>query len=106
MKGEALESCNLGMRARRRGRARLPSSSIVRILKSIPIVVMKDDVKESSAKRSRRQDLPTPAGGAETSRGKLVPATNDTRREEGREGKGGCDRRLLCSKRRPQVRSA
>jgi hypothetical protein len=32
----------------------------VRILKSIPIVVMKEGVKESSLKRSRQQDLPTP----------------------------------------------
>jgi len=39
---------------------RLPSSSIVRILKSIPIVVMKEGVKESSLKRSKQQDLPTP----------------------------------------------
>ena len=30
------------------------------ILKSIPIVVIKDDVKESSEYRSRRQDFPTP----------------------------------------------
>lgn len=39
---------------------RLPSSSIVRILKSIPIVVIKDGVHASSQKRRRRQDLPTP----------------------------------------------
>jgi hypothetical protein len=39
---------------------RLPSSSMVRILKSMPIVVMKEGVKESSLKRSRQQDLPTP----------------------------------------------
>lgn len=39
---------------------RLPSSSIVLILKSMPIVVMKEGVKESSLKRSRQQDLPTP----------------------------------------------
>lgn len=39
---------------------RLPSSSIVRILKSIPIVVMKDGVHASSQNRSRRHDLPTP----------------------------------------------
>lgn len=39
---------------------RLPSSSIVRILKSMPIVVMKEGVKESSLKRRRQQDLPTP----------------------------------------------
>lgn len=38
---------------------RLPSSSIVRILKSIPIVVMKEGVHASSQKRSKRQDLPT-----------------------------------------------
>jgi len=31
------------------------------ILKSMPIVVMKDDVKESSEYLNRRQDLPTPA---------------------------------------------
>ena len=39
---------------------RFPSSSMVRILKSIPIVVMKDGVQASSQKRRRRQDLPTP----------------------------------------------
>lgn len=38
----------------------LPSSSIVRILKSMPMVVMKEGVKESSLKRSRQQDFPTP----------------------------------------------
>lgn len=38
----------------------LPSSSIVRILKSIPIVVIKDGVKESSLNRRRQQDFPTP----------------------------------------------
>lgn len=32
----------------------------MRILKSIPIVVMKDGVKESSLNRSRQHDLPTP----------------------------------------------
>jgi hypothetical protein len=32
----------------------------VRILKSMPIVVMKEGVKESSEKRSRQQDFPTP----------------------------------------------
>jgi len=32
----------------------------VRILKSIPIVVIKDGVHASSQKRRRRQDLPTP----------------------------------------------
>lgn len=39
---------------------RLPSSSIVRILKSMPMVVMNDGVKESSLKRSRQHDFPTP----------------------------------------------
>lgn len=39
---------------------RLPSSSIVRILKSMPMVVIKDGVNESSLKRSRQHDLPTP----------------------------------------------
>ncbi len=39
---------------------RFPSSSIVRILKSIPMVVMKEGVNESSEKRSNRQDFPTP----------------------------------------------
>lgn len=39
---------------------RLPSNSIVRILKSIPMVVIKDGVNESSLKRNRQQDLPTP----------------------------------------------
>lgn len=39
---------------------RLPSSSIVRILKSIPMVVMKEGVNESSLKRSKQHDLPTP----------------------------------------------
>jgi hypothetical protein len=38
----------------------LPSSSIVLILKSMPIVVMKDGVKESSLNRNRQHDLPTP----------------------------------------------
>lgn len=38
----------------------LPSSSIVRILKSMPIVVMKEGVKESSLNRRRQHDLPTP----------------------------------------------
>jgi hypothetical protein len=33
---------------------------MVRILKSMPMVVMKDGVKESSLKRSRQHDLPTP----------------------------------------------
>jgi hypothetical protein len=33
---------------------------MVRILKSMPIVVMKDGVKESSLKRRRQQDFPTP----------------------------------------------
>lgn len=39
---------------------RLPSSSMVLILKSMPMVVMKEGVKESSLKRSRQHDLPTP----------------------------------------------
>ena len=39
---------------------RLPSSSMVRILKSMPIVVMKEGVHASSQKRRRRHDLPTP----------------------------------------------
>ena len=38
----------------------LPSNSIVRILKSIPMVVMKEGVKESSLNRRRQHDLPTP----------------------------------------------
>jgi len=38
----------------------LPSSSIVRILKSIPIVVMNDGVHASSQNRSKRHDFPTP----------------------------------------------
>jgi hypothetical protein len=33
---------------------------MVRILKSMPIVVIKEGVKESSEKRSRQQDFPTP----------------------------------------------
>ena len=33
---------------------------MVRILKSMPMVVMKDGVKESSENRSKQQDLPTP----------------------------------------------
>jgi len=33
---------------------------MVRILKSMPMVVMKEGVKESSLKRRRQQDLPTP----------------------------------------------
>lgn len=32
----------------------------MRILKSMPIVVMKEGVKESSLKRRRQQDFPTP----------------------------------------------
>ena len=39
---------------------RLPSSSIVRILKSMPMVVMNEGVNESSLKRNRQHDLPTP----------------------------------------------
>lgn len=39
---------------------RLPSSSMVLILKSMPMVVMKEGVNESSLKRSRQHDLPTP----------------------------------------------
>ena len=39
---------------------RFPSTSIVRILKSIPIVVMNDGVHESSQKRRSKHDLPTP----------------------------------------------
>ena len=37
-----------------------PSSSIVLILKSMPIVVIKEGVKESSLNRRRQHDLPTP----------------------------------------------
>ena len=37
-----------------------PSRSIVRILKSTPIVLMYDSVYVSSAKRRSRHDLPTP----------------------------------------------
>ena len=40
---------------------RLPSRVMVRILKSIPIVVMKLCVKESSANRTSMALLPTPA---------------------------------------------
>lgn len=39
---------------------RLPSSSIVRILKSMPIVVINDGVHWSSQNRRSRHDLPTP----------------------------------------------
>lgn len=39
---------------------RFPSSSIVRILKSMPIVVINEGVHASSQKRSKRHDLPTP----------------------------------------------
>lgn len=39
---------------------RLPSSSMVRILKSMPMVVMNEGVKESSLNRNKQQDLPTP----------------------------------------------
>jgi hypothetical protein len=39
---------------------RFPSSSMVLILKSIPIVVIKLGVKLSSLKRSKQHDLPTP----------------------------------------------
>ena len=38
---------------------RLPSNSIVLILKSIPIVVINDGVNESSLKRNNKHDLPT-----------------------------------------------
>jgi len=37
-----------------------PSISMVLILKSIPIVVMKEGVNWSSLNRRRRQDFPTP----------------------------------------------
>jgi len=37
-----------------------PSRSIVLILKSIPMVVMKEGVKLSSENRRRQHDLPTP----------------------------------------------
>lgn len=40
---------------------RTPSRSTVRILKSMPIVVMNDVWKSSSEKRNNRHDLPTPA---------------------------------------------
>lgn len=40
---------------------RFPSSSIVRILKSMPIVVMKEGVHASSQKRRSKQDFPTPS---------------------------------------------
>lgn len=43
---------------------RFPSSSMVRILKSIPMVVMKLGVQASSQNRRSRHDLPTPAGHA------------------------------------------
>lgn len=39
---------------------RFPSSSIVLILKSIPMVVMNEGVQASSQNRRSRQDLPTP----------------------------------------------
>ena len=39
---------------------RFPSSSIVRILKSMPMVVMKEGVQASSQNRRSRQDFPTP----------------------------------------------
>lgn len=39
---------------------RLPSSSIVLILKSMPMVVMNEGVHASSQKRNSRHDLPTP----------------------------------------------
>lgn len=42
---------------------RFPSSSIVLILKSIPIVVMKLGVQASSQNRSSKQDFPTPEDG-------------------------------------------
>jgi hypothetical protein len=76
---------------------RLPSSSIVRILKSIPIVVMNDGVHASSQKRRRRQDLPTP--GKAVSRDREERGKRETRvanEEElqghsvsGQEGRGG-----------------
>lgn len=39
---------------------RLPSSSMVLILKSMPMVVMNEGVNESSLKRSKQHDFPTP----------------------------------------------
>ena len=39
---------------------RFPSSSMVLILKSMPMVVMKEGVQASSQKRSSRHDFPTP----------------------------------------------
>ena len=45
---------------------RLPSSSMVRILKSMPIVVIKDGVHASSQNLSSRQDFPTPLDGLES----------------------------------------
>lgn len=39
---------------------RFPSNSIVLILKSIPIVVIKEGVQASSQNLNKRQDLPTP----------------------------------------------
>ena len=38
----------------------LPSNSIVRILKSIPMVVMKEGVNESSENLKSKHDFPTP----------------------------------------------
>lgn len=42
---------------------RFPSNSMVLILKSIPMVVMKEGVHASSQNRSKRHDFPTPAVG-------------------------------------------
>ena len=42
---------------------RLPSSSMVRILKSMPIVVIKDGVHASSQNLNSKQDFPTPFDG-------------------------------------------
>lgn len=44
---------------------RFPSNSIVRILKSMPIVVIKEGVQASSQNRNSRQDLPTPIRASE-----------------------------------------
>ncbi len=71
---------------------RFPSNSIVLILKSIPMVVMKDGVKESSEKRRSRQLFPTPANEREEREEKRTGITNQQKLDEivVRRRFGGC----------------
>eukprot|EP00982_Pelagococcus_subviridis_P014053 31303-Pelagococcus_subviridis.AAC.32 len=62
---------------------RLPSNSTVRILKSIPIVVINDVVNESSLNRRSRQLFPTP-GGVRIEGGRIDGRREERRRERTR----------------------